>query len=251
MQNYTVQHECLMQQWIRKSAAVDGIRSFTKDGVIKPALWFSSTDSKERILFFLKEAYDSKNRIWDETKWISHKECTEICENGADCANCRATGMSFNPMAEWIYGIENIARGTEKDYDNWLGLPPDKHTESNYYSRRDQLLSTTAIVNIKKAGGTNHSSDEDLYYYAARDKELLIQQISLIQPTLLICGGTYGMLRCLFPDLPAIADSKHGISQLGNYNIIATCHPSKRCSNRKKYNNVMELYKELHRQPQF
>lgn len=260
MENYIKLHDELMRKWLEKCIASDCKNSFAKDGIIAPEVWFSLSSNEERILFILKEAYvkksnnekahltesgDGKPIIWDESKWLSHRRCTELCDKNYDCDNCRANGVTFNPLAEWVYGIESAAAGEERQYDKWLGKR--EHSEESYYSKRDALLCRAAIVNIKKSEGVNGSSNEELYYYAARDRALLIEQIMLIQPTLIVCGGTYGMLRCVFTDLPKMENSSHGACYLDDCKVIATCHPNKRgnTSNKRKYNDVMNLYMSL------
>ena len=240
VERYIKKKDELMSEWIAKHGAKTGVKSFAMDGIISPEKWFSMSPEKERILFILKEAYDDVNhRIWDEAKWIAHEPCMENCES-ADCQNCRASGYTFNPVAEWIYGIYNA--GSE-NYDNWLGVTSKNMDE--YYTVRDELLSRVALINIKKSDGTRTSSDEDLFYYTVLDKELLTRQIELINPTLIICGGTYGMLRCLYTDLPKLEHSDNGHAMLGDIKVIAACHPNAKKKNEDKYLQVMENFRFL------
>ncbi|MBO5140292.1 MAG: hypothetical protein J6B76_06545 [Peptococcaceae bacterium] len=98
-QNYVDKNELLMKEWIKKHGARNGIKSFAIDGIVNPEVWFQLPNEKEKILFLLKEAYDDvEHRIWDETKWIRHEKCMDVCEK--DCDKCRATGTTFNPLAE-------------------------------------------------------------------------------------------------------------------------------------------------------
>ena len=243
---YNTQNELLMQQWIEKHKAENGVKSFAKDGIVNPKVWFQLPDGKEKILFLLKEAYDDiEHRIWDEAKWIRYEKCMDVCKN--DCSNCRASGTTFNPIAEWIYGIENLQNNSEKVYDNWLGISSKSLAE--YYRYRDELLGQIAIMNLKKANGVRASNDADLYYHAALDKELLLKQLDLIKPTLIICGGTYDMLRCLITELPALTNSSNGCAKYDDLKIIAMCHPMAmvKGGNEEKYNQVVSLYKELNK----
>ena len=232
-----------MSEWIARHGAKTGVKSFAKDGIVSPVEWYAQPEGGERILFILKEAYDDiEHRIWDEAKWIAHEPCMEGCIN-KDCKNCRASGYTFNPMAEWIYGVYNVQSGTDTAYDNWLGVSSRNLTE--YYQVRDSLLRRVALMNIKKSDGARASSDEDLFYYAALDKDLLRRQIELIAPTLIICGGTYGMLRCIYTELPKLEDSNNGHAMLGEIKVIATCHPNAKKRNEEKYKQVVENYKML------
>lgn len=240
---YNKRREELMNRWIARYKAANGIRSFAKDGIISPEIWFSNKCGKERILFILKEAYDDiEHRIWDEAGWIAHRKCMENCGN--DCSSCRATGSTFNPLAEWIYGINRAGAGEAAEYDNWLGVS-DRNLK-RYYEKRDELLCRTALINIKKPDGCRVSDTDELYWYASADKDLLTEQIALINPTLIICGGTYNIFRCIYTELPKLADPSDGFAVLGDIKIIACCHPNARSmSNEHKYYSVLKNYNKL------
>lgn len=242
-ERYIQENDVLMSEWISRHGAKSGVKSFAKDGIISPEEWYALPEGEERILFLLKEAYDDvEHRVWDEARWIAHEPCMEECTR-KDCQNCRASGYTFNPMAEWIHGIYSVGRGLDTQYDNWLGV--SSHNMAKYYEVRDGLLRKAALMNIKKSDGARVSSDEDLFYYAALDKDLLRRQIELIEPTLIICGGTYGMLRCIYTELPKLEKSDNGCAMLGEVKVIATCHPNAKKKNEGKYKQVIENYRAL------
>lgn len=238
-QIYSTQNEALMAKWKSKYAASE--HSFVRDGIVSPMVWFSLPPKKERILFLLKEAYSKEDAHydWDEAKWLAHEKCMEHCTK--NCTECSITGNTFNPLAEWIYGISLVETGDPIEHDKWLGARK-KGTQKNYSDIRDNLLSRAAVVNIKKSGGVSSSEKDDIYYYVASDKEFLIEQIQLIQPTLIICGGTYGMLRCLFPELEKLPNLEDGSTRLGTIKVIASCHPNARTNNKHKFDTVLKNY---------
>jgi len=249
--DYSRKHDELIKKWINKHKVEEMKKDFAIDGIVDTEVWYSL--QRERILILLKEAYDDKKdmeisqaRIWNMTRWIKHdpsNPCTNNCGKGIDCSECRASGKTFNQIAEWVYGIENDG---DVDYDAWLGITEEK-TNEIYYQKRDALLRKVAIMNVKKLSGQNGSQNDDLCYYVTLDNDLLIKQIELINPTLIICCGTYSYLRFLFTDLPELENILHGSIKYQNYKIIATKHPMAIVTggNKKKYENVMQLYKNL------
>lgn len=246
MDMYDGQHEALMKKWKEKHNYC--INGFAEDGIVSPEVWFKLPAGEERIMFLLKEAYAKeddnhekrgKKLVWDEAKWLAHDKCWQECSK--DCKTCRITGSTFNPVAEWIYGIKNACHGEMKAYDNWLGVRSRKLRD--YRSERDSLLLRVAVVNIKKSSGAKSSNVNDIMSYAEWDKELLKEQIDLIKPTVIVCGGTYEMLRHIYPELKAHAGN--GSSMLGNIKVIASCHPNAHIKNEEKYQTVVQSYIRL------
>ena len=245
---YKDQHKALMEKWKEKRNAK--INGFAEDGIVSPEKWFALPAKEERIMILLKEAYakedakSEKKLVWSEAKWLAHEICMEDC--GKDCEKCKITGSTFNPVAEWIYGIVNATDGELKAYDNWLGVTSRKNKE--YCAARDSWLARAAIVNVKKSGGVSKSAYEDIKHYAEQDREYLIEQIELIKPTVIVCGGTYEMLCCIYPELNALPHTGNGATMLGNIKVIASCHPNHHIKNEHKYNNVVGNYIDLLRQ---
>ena len=246
MLDYIKENEKLMNEWIARHKEGDGKISFAKDGIVDPIVWFNLPENEEKILFLLKEAYEVyEENIWDQTKWIRKNPddpCTEQCNK--NCSECGATGYTFNPIAEWVYGIHRAEQNKNAEYDNWIGLTGEDRGK-RYKDERDKMLRRVAIINIKKSSGDNSSDNDDLYYYAAKDKDLLLRQIELIKPTLIICGNTFGMLRCLYPEIKAVSSLTNGNTRYEKFKVIAACHPSNPCSGKKKYDNVMSNYFSL------
>jgi hypothetical protein len=236
---YKAKNKELFERWKTKHFEKYGQVGFVTDGIIDLSEF---ANSEERIMFLLKEAYDKKSKAidWDEAKWLNQEKCTDNCTKKVKCNKCTITGNTFNFIASVVYGITEI---TIKNYDSWLGI--ENHNNREYETKRRALLRKIAIVNIKKSGGIPQSSDDDLYYYAAYDKDLLIEQINLIKPTLIICGGTYKYLRCIFTDLPRLEDTSNGSCVYNSIKIIAAQHPNSRGNGEEKYNNILANYNKL------
>lgn len=238
---YISKHEALMKKWKAKHNAEEN--GFAEDGIVSPEVWFALPAEEERIMLLLKEAYAVENPklVWSEARWLAHEECMKGCTK--DCKTCTITGGTFNSAAEWVYGIMGACNGERKEYDNWLGVRNRKMKE--YRAVRDALLSRMAVVNIKKSNGAKSSDMKDIMSYAEWDKAFLKEQIELINPTVIVCGGTYEMLRHIYPELGEIEHSGNGAAVLGDTKVIASCHPNAHIKNAKKYHTVVENYISL------
>lgn len=236
---YNVRNDELFRKWREKHLKKYGPTVFIRDGIISPEDWFGNNPPKERILFLLKEAYDKEENTmdWDETKWLKQEKCMDICSKKIDCSNCNITGNTFNFVASVAYGI---LESETKKYDPWIGIESRKN--SLFICKRKEMLKKIAIINIKKSRGKKSSSDDDIYYYAADDKDLLIEQIKLISPTIIICGGTYKYLRCIFTDLPQLEDLSDGLCKYESMRIIAAPHPNSHSSGEERYNRILSNY---------
>lgn len=140
-------------------------RGFVADGPIDPALW---PDAQPRVLLLLKEAY------WDQsTEW-------DLCN-----ALRREWGgprwQIWWRAAYWVRGIQALWRGNHVD--------PNR-SESNDADATSALFSA-AVVNVKKSGGTSQSEHEELVQAVARDGDVILDQVRILSPDIIVCGGTW------------------------------------------------------------
>ena len=177
---------------------------FITDGIIDQVLW---NESDSKVMFLLKEAYDSKNNSgsWDLTKLIKKRG---------------VSGRTFKPMAQWAYGVQNLLNGK--------GIAP---YIDNSKEVEESLLSSS-IVNLKKSGGKKTSSKTDLMKYVDEDWDLLYSQIELISPRVVVCGKTWPLISQKLKNKLKITDQAY-ISD--NIIYIDFCHPANRASNHMKY----------------
>jgi hypothetical protein len=76
-------------------------------------------------------------------------------------------------------------------FHNQQGLDYDQVVSSETKQERRIALMSSAILNIKKSNGKPTSRIKDICGYVKEDKELLREQISMIKPDLVICGGVW------------------------------------------------------------
>ena len=233
MENYLKNNEAVLKEL--KQNRIKKTNDFITDGIVDPETWFESKG--ERILFLLKEAYSSEGPVeWDLPSWLRSKRCMEKCKN--DCSKCWPSGTTYNHVAEAVYMILNPDLG----FDEWFGLESRKSRE--YKLTRKSLLEKIAVINIKKYDGKKKSEDEDLKKHIKEHGELLKKQIESINPTVIICGGTYSYLKELY-DLEDLDNEFNGGTMLGDIKVIAAYHPSKQMSSKDKAEMIFEQYMKL------
>ncbi len=177
---------------------------FITDGIINQELW---DESDSKVMFILKEAYDSKNSSgsWDLRSLIRR--------NGV-------SGRTFKPMAQWAYGIHSILSGN--------GIAP--YVENSKDVKR--ALLSSAIVNLKKSGGKKKSGSKNLEKYVDEDWHLISDQIKAISPEIVVCGRTWHLISSKLTNKIKITDSAY-ISDGIVY--IEFWHPSNRAANLMNY----------------
>jgi len=118
---------------------------FITDGVIDKEAWFKSND---RIMFLLKEAYDSKRKegSWDLPSLIRSRG---------------VSGRTFKPMAQWAYGISKLLEDGEIS----------QYKESGEEARN--ALLSSAVINLKKSQGKKSSGPGNLQQYVDEDWVLI------------------------------------------------------------------------------
>jgi hypothetical protein len=84
-------------------------------------------------------------------------------------------------------------------------------------------------VNIKKADGVPYSDGGDLYAVAKRDAAFLRRQMALLNPKIVLCGSTFGIVRdVLFPDAQRITGTDFSYRTHGGRIILDHNHPSRK-----------------------
>ena len=177
---YTEENNALFAEWKKITGSVPerkeyGIAAteinhantvFIRDGVVCPELWFAQ---RTRPLFLLKEAYNGDhdwNLVSDQL--LTNESASKI----------------WRRVAHWAYALLNTTAGEIAPYNPELKVS----RYGNEYLRR------IAAVNIKKSDGKNSSNMDEVRGYAWFDAERLWRQLSLCDPTVIVCGYTSSAL---------------------------------------------------------
>ena len=179
---YQRQHDRLLSEWADRPHHRGAV--FISDGIIDPARW---CDASRRVAFLLKEAYGG-DANWDL--------CSAIREEwGANL------GPTLRKAAYLTYAAHHL---TETHL-------PEIPSES-FELARGALLSS-AIVNIKKSHGESTSDPDDIASFLDRDRSLILEQLRIIDPEIIVCGGTWYCAKTLWPKAKYIYDMVWADSQ--------------------------------------
>lgn len=217
--NYYQEHRKLMDRW--KSKEPHKGKWFIEDGIIDFDRW-EYADVK--IMLFLKEAY---------------KEDDDIFDNICSLIRNRWDGPKYKiwwTVSYWLYALQKLFKNGE--------IPSLPSNETEYKECREYLLSS-AVVEIKKSDGEKTSSYEDLEEYIKKDKELLREQIDLINPQIIICGYTFGHFKKLWSGKDIEPFGKTGlVYKVGKYFVIDWWHPANQYPNKLCYYALCSVVQE-------
>lgn len=204
---------------------IDHSKRFIEDGIVDENLW----ENGSKILYFLKEAYTDGNsddgfslteahRRYDWTKY--------------------GTSIWFR-VAEWTYGLNVLSSMTADEVVNG-GLnvvPRYKYFKDGELD--NNLNSEIAFVNVKKSKGKSESDLEELKKYCEFDREFIKRQIEIINPRIIVCGGTKELFDKIFDNNDSFLEDKI---------VIEHCHPSIRVSKEDVYYGVVNKYVDILRE---
>jgi len=121
----------------------------------------------------------------------------------------------------------------------------DKFSELDYSQKKDgQILRSTAIINLNKTGGGSTESDD--YKNLSNLKiDLVREQIKMLSPDIIICGGTYESIKKhdIISNLPPVGwfEPVTSNSRL----IIPAYHPGYySCAHERYFNSVTQAWDE-------
>ena len=135
-------------------------KRLVRDGVIDPEVW---DRMPHKVLFILKE----RNLNAVQMKKLPADEPYDFrlsCRRG-----------HWRVLGQWAYGLQ-AASGSWPEF----GVADEHHKEAFH---------GTAIINLKKTPGGESSDGRQILEGAREFAPLLLEQLKLIQPDVVICGG--------------------------------------------------------------
>lgn len=118
--------------------------------------------------------------------------------------------------------------------------------EIDEWSAKKKNIKKISSINLKKTSGGASSNMSIINAYAHMDKELLLEQIDEIQPSIIVACGTFDSVIWLL-DLKVNPDKPYEcpvFEEMRNIWVIPWIHPG-RVDNRKAYNELKELFSKL------
>lgn len=168
-------HEALLARWSNEPHHHG--RVFVSDGAIDPTLW---RQAPRRIAFLLKEAYGGV------ASWDIRREIREVWGSNLSVTLRNSAYLAF---------AGHYASGT-----NLREIP------SEHFEAARQSLLASALINIKKSGGTSNSDERDIENNLHRDAAFIHEQIEILNPEIIVCGGTWYCAKNLWPDARYVYD---------------------------------------------
>lgn len=208
--------ETLFEKW--KNDPFHSRTNFISDGIIEPIEWEKQSP---KILFLLKEAYTNGGDGFD------------LREELSDNAPYRCWWQA----SQWIYGILEMNK-TQLIPKFPEILDRGNKEEANNYIKK------IAVVNLKKSNGKTLSNNQDLASYVDHDKDMLKQQIDLINPDIILCGNVFPFYKSIYDseNIIEIPDTNAWCFIHKNRFVISAYHIANPSSRR---DNFSELFQKL------
>jgi hypothetical protein len=183
---------------------------FVTDGIVDSEAW---GQANHKVLFILKEAYDTTRTegTWDLSGFIKRR---------------KVSGRTFKPLAQWACGIQHVLENRQIAEFKEDGEEVEK------------AIMASAVINLKKSGGTKSSSEGNLQEYVEKDWDLITRQIEIIQPDIVICGNTWSLFSKLIEEKSKISDL---VTDVGGVPYVDFWHPANRAANRMNYYSLCAL----------
>lgn len=195
---------------------------FVSDGVADEKEY---NNSKQKILFVLKEANDLGGGGWDIREYM----------RGGGRA------QTWNNITRWIEGIRSLPDET----------PWEKISEISQ-ERRIEALKSVAAMNLKKSPGSHTTDPVELSRISREDKLFLNEQFSIYLPDIVVCCGTHvsNIFHCL---IDAVKDAEWKCTSRGIYFheylpekfVISYSHPEARVASNLLYYGLVDAIREI------
>ncbi|MGN0627754.1 MAG: hypothetical protein ACI4IT_07500 [Oscillospiraceae bacterium] len=239
--------EALIQADSSSSAVPNGI---CYDGIVDETVFYSDANTP-RVIFLLKETNgnDAKGKAgdcsndWNYRDWLEHQQAKGE-ESNQDGDN--QFYRTFYALCMWLDVFRDCVNGNVTAFSEYR-----KSGRLSSDSLRRNLCNT-AIINLKKTWGGGSTSWSALNSYLKSDaaKKVLCEQIKLIEPNIVICGGhqVFDFAKEIFG-----AEEKHITARdkeilyfkFGKAVFLDFYHPACRKSREFLYNYSVEVFQTL------
>lgn len=202
----------LFDEWEKRHLA-KGHKRFIRDGIVNED-WWMQEQSVPKVCFFLKEARTDQEEGYNLVKDLYTYEPWKLWQR----------------VAVWTQAIQLSFSG-ECPYD-----------EDKIKMKSHEAVRQTAVVNVKKSNGLAESTEEDLWQYVKDDKDLLKKELEIVNPDIIVCGYTFGMLsEVLGEELERDNTSDTMYAFWKDKLVIDYYHPACHYPNRVNYYALMSI----------
>jgi hypothetical protein len=193
--------------------------TFVEDGIVNETLWLQ-VPLERRVLHLLKEPDSPSGDLRDFRELLD-----------------KAPWMR---LGDWTYGLWHVQTAEDS-------VPPFREARDNFAD----ACRSSAVVNLKKlAGGAYAGPGTHIIAAAKNDIEFLREEISIIQPAIVVCGGTMWMVRKI-----TLAQFGEPLDRDGRCYCakgvvwIDQWHPTARKRPAAMYDRVVRSYQDVLRSP--
>lgn len=177
--------------------------------------------AKRKVLFLLKEpnGYDGR-----------HGALNDLLRKAAvpNSTSKMWKRPTFHNIGRWAYGLLNYS-----------GQVPAYEEANQAY--RTALLGC-AYINIKKSSGGARATKK-VEVHAAKYAEFLRRQVDIIDPDIVVCGGTYTILKeHVYPGMSKVSSRIHRVD--GRI-FINAFHPGCRTKREDVYDQVLSSFHQF------
>lgn len=209
--DYPIAAKDLFSRW--RASNTDYQDHFVEDGIIDPAKWIQAGT---QILFVLRET----NGYRSSMAALIHKACT------THPSSKLWDRPTFHNVGRWAHGILNSTEKSSTSFDV-------------AHKNRKTALLACAFMNLKKTTGGARATLA-VEHATLRDAIFLREQIELINPQIVVCGGTYRAIKQhLYPAIRRVAPRMH---EVGGRLFINANHPSYLKKTAEMYDDVVGSY---------
>ena len=202
--------EALIAEWRRLRPEY---APFVIDGILDETIWETAAP---KILFLLKESYGG---------WYQIKGPINVIDGG---------NKEFWPnICRWKHLIKSLHQGVLPQFPELSEL--EEWRDGSF------LLRDIAYVNIKKKLGGSTSNARDIMDFALRDQDFLRRQIDLIDPAIVLCGGTFWPYHAIYSGNTTMHKASDRVWCHGKRQVIDFKHPG----NWQHKGGAAGLYNEL------
>lgn len=173
----------LMNKW-KCTHQENGYTHFIYDGVVDAERYLSSP---LKVCFLLKECYLTETDVQNDVKdYENYLLSGTYPENHHWIKHIRRDGDDYT------YSLVNNLRDDAPWYMwNRVKVMADTIFHGAQIEMENQSpLHSIAVVDIKKSNGLPSSDFEDILRYAKEDRELIEQELLLLDSKVIVCGGT-------------------------------------------------------------
>jgi len=208
--------KAIFDRW--KEACIEkGDKFDATDGIINEEYW--SQPSQKKVLFLLKETNDFKG---------TNDTPVDLCKY---------------IVKYWAYFwpfVGKLAYGLRKT--NTINFP--SFDVAGIIENYQSAMMSSAVMNIKKTTGGGSSKIEKLEEAVHKYKDLINEELDIIQPDIIICGGTFQIVKNIIPGdgLSRQLGPDNRCFKNGNSIWIDYYHPSARYPRALMYYGLMSIY---------